>query len=296
MNANEVYFESEYHNKKFLSYQFEEMKQRGWVEVLNDGRILFDDNFYDIMQRIDNMVISWLNEEHVKQIYYPDLYRISDLEQCNYVSQFHPHCLFPHLSKAQGYTETENRSSGFIINPAVCMHSYIQYQNAIINENEPVIILSKGKCKRYEEKGYTTIERLLDFTMREIIFIGSDAFVLKKRKELMEKARQFMIEKQLIGNICVSNDSFFKKEDDIRAAFQRKFKLKYEMNLEIPANAHTIAVGSFNYHNVNFSKAYNIRNERNQFVHTACVAFGLERFAYACIEQLGVDKIKHTDF
>lgn len=296
MNNNDLFFESKCSHLNSDELQFNKMKQKGWVTTLDDGRVIYNNEFYNVMRKIDGMIVSWAKENNATEVYYPDMYRIEELERCNYVTQFHPHCFFPYLSRTETFTENQIVASGFVINPAVCMHSYIQYQNCIINENDPVIILSKGKCMRHEKKEYTTLERLLNFTMREVIFMGSESFVLEKRTEFMEKAKQFMIKMQLEGNICVSNDPFFKKEDKIKTDFQRKFKLKYEMNLKIPANGHLIAVGSFNYHNVNFSKAYNICNLKSQYVHTACVAFGLERFAYACIEQIGLKEIEKIQF
>lgn len=296
MKNNELFFENVKPHIHMDKLQFDIMKQKGWITEVKDGLVIYGNAFRNVMQKLDDLILTWGKENSAIEVYYPDLYRIEDLEQCNYIDQFHPHCLFPYLSQTDQYIESETISSGFVANPAVCMHCYIQYKNTIINEDEPVKILCKGKCKRREKKGYITLERLLDFTMREIVFIGTEDFVLNKRTEFMEKAKQFMINMQLEGNICVSNDPFFLTKDKAKVDFQRKFKLKYEMNLKIPASNHMIAVGSFNYHNVNFSKAYNIRNSQNQYVHSACVAFGLERFAYACIEQLGLENIDKCNF
>lgn len=292
MNDNEkVYFSNSYKCRAENESQLDEMVRRGWVYVLGDGRISYGKEVKNIMKKIDDKIMSWAIEDNAWDICYPDFYRMKDLVQCDYITQFHPHCFFASTSNIDMFEQLQIESTDFVNNPAVCMHSYIQYRDSIIKEDEPIVITSKGKCKRKEHTGYISMERLLDFTMREIIFMGTETYVLNKRNEYMKRSKQLITEMELDGNISVANDPFFKKEDKVKADFQRKFKLKYEMHLKIPYNEHMIAVGSFNYHGTNFSKAYNIKDSNNHYVHTACMAFGMERFAYACIEQKGIDSI-----
>ncbi|MCL2050379.1 MAG: hypothetical protein FWG91_01410 [Lachnospiraceae bacterium] len=278
-------------NEKKINFnsQFDLMVGKGVIIPLNDGRILYNSKFHDVMERFDRIIIGWAVEDGASLMFYPDYLSIDDLNKCNYIQQFHHQCFFAATSKTDEYKEESLYGSGFINAPAVCMHSYIQHQNTYVDEKKPIVITAKGKCKRNETEGYNTLERLLDFTMREIIFIGNEKYVLAKRKEYMDRAKLLMDEMQLESSIDISNDPFFKKEDEEKAAFQRKFKLKYELNIKNLDNGGKIAVGSFNYHGTNFSKAYNIKLQDNKLAHTVCIAFGLERFAYAHITQSGLE-------
>lgn len=287
-NNSEVYFLSTFKCEETNKSQYDEMVREGWIFSSGDGRIIYNEKFYNIMKKIDSYILSWALKDNAAEIHYSDFYHLDDLVDCNYITQFHPHCFFVCKSQTDKFDQFKLGIADFVNNPAVCMHSYIQYRNSVIDEKEPIIITSKSKCKRNEHE-YSTLERMLDFTMREIIFMGTESYVLKKRVEYMDRAKQLMFQLNLDGNICLSHDPFFKKEDKEKVNFQKKFKLKYEMNLRIPFNNHLLAVGSFNYHNINFSRAYNIRNTKSQYIHTACVAFGLERFAYACVEQMGLN-------
>lgn len=282
-----IFYQSDYQRKAHTTKQFDILIENGWVTPLQDGRVILSDDFYKIMQLFDSIVMSWAVDDGAKEVFYPDFYIADDLKKCNYIDQFHPHCFFTSISLTDTLHEESLNYSGFINNPAVCMHSYIQYQDSSVDENNPIVITAKGKCKRNEHAGFQSLERLLDFTMREIIFIGSEKYVLSKRNEYMEKGKQLISRLQLEGNITVSNDPFFKKEDDTKAAFQKKFKLKYELNLKNTDNGHEVAVASFNYHNINFSKAYNISLTDSRLAHTACMAFGLERLAFTYITQVG---------
>lgn len=285
---DDVFYKSDYQREPHASKQFDLLMENGWITSLQDGLVIFSNDFYKIMQMFDSIVMSWAAEDGAKEVFYPDFYIADDLKKCNYIEQFHPHCFFASKSSTTTFQEETLSYSGFINNPAICMHSYIQHQDSSVDENNPIVITAKGKCKRNEHAGFHSLERLLDFTMREIIFMGSEKFVLSKRNEYMEKGKQLIEGLQLEGNITVSNDPFFKKEDKTKAAFQRKFKLKYELNLKNKDNGHEVAVASFNYHNINFSKAYNISLADSRLAHTACIAFGLERLAFTYITQVGL--------
>jgi hypothetical protein len=289
-NANDsVFYISDYQREPHTLKQFDLLLENGWITPLQDGRVIFGNDFHEIMQLFDSIIMSWAAEDGAEEVYYPDFYVADDLKKCNYIEQFHPHCFFASISSSDTFQEEALSCSGFINNPAVCMHSYIQHQDSSVDENNPLVITAKGKCKRNEHAGFQSLERLLDFTMREIIFVGGERFVLSKRNEYMEKGKQLIEALQLEGNITVSNDPFFRKEDETKAAFQRKFKLKYELNLKNTDNGHEVAVASFNYHNINFSKAYNISLTDSRLAHTACMAFGLERLAFTYITQVGFE-------
>jgi seryl-tRNA synthetase len=51
-----------------------------------------------------------------------------------------------------------------------------------------------------------------------------------------------------------------------------------------------VAVGSFNYHGMHFSTAFNIRLANHEYAFTVCIAYGLERLAYLFITQKGLEK------
>lgn len=270
--------------------QYELLIDRGWILPQNDGRFIISEEFNRIMQLFDALFLIWAKEDGAVEYVYPDFYDMSDLNKCGYLGQFHNHCIFACTSSSDISDDIELSSSNYINNPAVCMHCYIQYRNSVISDEHPVVITSKGRCKRNESSGFISLERMMDFTMREIVFIGDKDFVLSKRQVYIEKSKFLLKALGLEGTISLSNDPFFKKEDSIKAVYQRRFKLKYELALKNYDNGHNVAVGSFNYHNYNFSKAYSIKMTNGNLAHTACVAFGLERFAYTYITQIGMDK------
>jgi seryl-tRNA synthetase len=49
----------------------------------------------------------------------------------------------------------------------------------------------------------------------------------------------------------------------------------------MPVGSETIAVASFNYHEDHFGRAFGITLRDGSHAHTACVAFGIERWELA---------------
>jgi hypothetical protein len=206
----------------------------------------------------------------------------SDLDVIQNFSE-HAHCEEGNLSTdPNAFARIQN-----LLSPAVCYHLYYSLSNQKL-EVDSLAATAVGNCFRYESSNLDALERLWNFSMREIIFIGSKQFVLDQR----EKARKSM-EKVFEGigfvyRVESANDPFFIGEFK-QAAFQNAFQLKYEIRARLPYKDSTLAVGSYNYHQDFFGRHLNITLPDRSFINTGCVAFGLERVALAYVAQFGSD-------
>ena len=302
-----VIFESEgIHENKCNIY--EELLERGWVVQYDNGLIGYGNEFLSLYNYFNNMLLEWGSNQNAQQFVYPDLIDIDTLNKCNYLSQFPTQVLFAshlqhNMDKIRSFSKIISdrkdclsdqylESPEYVNKTAVCIHVYKQFENKTLNISEPIIINSLGKCKRYESLNHNSMERLLDFSMREFVFIGSEDFVLNKRDEFIELAKSFVIQAGLKANIKTSNDPFFLNQYGGKAVLQKKFKLKYELNFYLPYAGKELAVGSFNFHGSYFSDAFNIKSLDKTNICTGCVAFGMERFAYGFLSQVGFEGIK----
>lgn len=278
--------------KREANYQkkYDQLIESGVVTPYRDGQAIYGESFVNIMNLFDRLFYCWAKEDLAVEFTVPEFYHEDDLNQCNYLEQFHPQCVFTACSD-KGTLDTEQMSyTGYVNNPAVCMHCYILHKDSVVEDYKLIRMTVKGRCKRKETAGYQYLERLHDFTMREIVFIGPENQVIHKREKYMKLVTDLISTLKLEGNIKVASDPFFKKEDQAKAEFQKKFKLKYEMNLINWDTGNEIAVGSFNYHHSHFAQAYNIRMPNGLPAHSCCIAFGLERLAYVVISQIGLEK------
>lgn len=178
-----------------------------------------------------------------------------------------------------------------LLSPAVCYHLYFALADQPL-PNGQVVATAVGPCFRYESSNLTSLERLWNFTMREVIFVGSKEFVLDNRETARQRMRRVFDELNLAYRVESATDPFFIGEFRKQSAFQSAFQLKYEIRAHLPFKDSTLAVGSYNYHQNFFGRHLNITLPNGEPAHTGCVAFGLERMAYAYLAQFGLDPEK----
>ena len=178
-----------------------------------------------------------------------------------------------------------------LLSPAVCYHLYFSLADRPL-PNGQLSATAVGNCFRYEAINLSSLERMWNFTMREIIFVGSKDFVLENRESARQRMSKVFEEIGLAYRVESANDPFFIGEFRKQAAFQSAFQLKFEIRARLPFKEGTLAVGSYNYHQDFFGRHLNISLPDGSPAHTGCVAFGLERMAYAFLAQFGLDPQK----
>jgi seryl-tRNA synthetase len=175
-----------------------------------------------------------------------------------------------------------------LLSPAVCYHLYFALADQPLPDGR-LAATAVGNCFRYESSNLVSLERLWNFTMREVIFVGDKDFVLENR----EASRHFMEDVfahiGLAYRVESANDPFFIGEFRKQAAFQSAFQLKFEIRAQLPFRDGSLAVGSYNYHQDFFGRHLNITLPDGSPAHTGCTAFGLERMAFAFLAQFGPD-------
>jgi seryl-tRNA synthetase len=175
-----------------------------------------------------------------------------------------------------------------LLSPAVCYHLYFALADKPLPAGQ-VVATAVGNCFRYESVNLASLERLWNFTMREVIFVGSRDFVLQNRETGRQRMRTLFEEIGLAYRVESANDPFFIGEFKKQAAFQSAFQLKFEIRASLPFKHATLAVGSYNYHQDFFGRSLNITLPDGSPAHTGCIAFGLERIAFAFLAQYGLD-------
>jgi seryl-tRNA synthetase len=175
-----------------------------------------------------------------------------------------------------------------LLSPAVCYHLYFALADKPLPGGQ-LAATAVGNCFRYEAINLVSLERLWNFSMREVIFVGPKEYVLDNRETARQRMAGFFEEIGLAYRVESANDPFFIGEFRKQAAFQSAFQLKYEIRARLPFRDATLAVGSYNYHQDFFGRNLNITLPDGSPAHTGCVAFGLERMAFAFLAQFGLD-------
>ncbi|AKT43238.1 GNAT family N-acetyltransferase [Chondromyces crocatus] len=174
------------------------------------------------------------------------------------------------------------------LSPAVCYHVYAANRDRVIAA-EGLRYAVVGRCFRYESSKMTDLRRLWEFTMREIVFLGSRDGVLGLREQGNVLVSNYLADHDIAGEIRTASDPFFIAPDaDAKTFFQLSSDTKWEISLLLPGNER-LAAGSLNYHSDFFGRAFACDVEGAGPMHSVCVAFGLERWVYAFLTQHGDD-------
>ncbi|MGF1425358.1 hypothetical protein [Kitasatospora sp. LaBMicrA B282] len=184
--------------------------------------------------------------------------------------------------------------AGYTLSPAVCYHVYEQQAGTGL-DTDLVSVTARGTCFRHESRYHRSLERLWEFTMREVVFIGSEARVLEARSSFMHEVFAIVEELGLAGHAETASDPFFCRAGAAESIWtQRLMELKYELLLPV-AGGRSVAAASFNAHGTSLGEAFSISTPDGEVAHTGCVAFGLERLAYAFVCQHGLDPADWPD-
>lgn len=179
-----------------------------------------------------------------------------------------------------------------LLPPAVCYHIYRQRQGTGL-EASPTIVTAVGRCLRDEESLDLAGGRLRDFTMRELVALGSRDEVEAFRQRLIDRVADLVADLDLDGVLVLADDPFFLagagREERGRRLMQQVLPLKYELRLTCDERGGTFAVASFNHHLDFFGRRFEIGSASGAIAHSGCVAFGLERWTLAFLARHGID-------
>jgi len=255
-----------------------------------------------VFDATDRTVRRWADALGAAEHRYPSIIERGVLERAGQVESFPQHLtVIGHSERRRGIAIVPeerplDRDDGdsspslgmtpFALAPAVCYHAYPEFEGRTIGP-DPVFLTACGRCYRYEGGNHVPLERLWEFTMREIIVLGTREQVEAVRQSLVRQVADFVTALELEGTIGTASDPFFATGDEGRRLMQQAGALKHELQLAVDAAGHSVAAASFNHHHDFFGTRFAIRLADGSSAHSGCVAFGLERWVLGVLAQLG---------
>ncbi|MFC6879082.1 MULTISPECIES: hypothetical protein [Actinomadura] len=289
---------------------FGDLLRRGAAWEAGEGQIGVGEPVLSLMDRLDARIRSLAVAEFgAVEHRYPTLIPTAAMRRCGYFQSFPQLMMF--VSRLHGDVDAyrgflgeiadggdpaealRSRAGGadHCLPPTMCFHTYHRFADAPL-PGGALTVTSRGKSFRYEARYRRSLERLWDFTIREVVLLGPRARVLADRRRLMERAWDLMDELGLGGRCEVANDPFFADAGTAERVWsQHLLELKYELRLPLDAER-DVAVCSFNFHDRFFGESFGIGAEEGGeegAVHTSCAGFGLERLAYAFLCRHGAE-------
>ncbi len=309
MKAGEVVWTSP-HPDRTTPGTYERLEAAGAVKDMGPGLVALGETVAGVLEAVDRRVRGLAMGLGAVEYHYPTLISTRSLHTGGYLQAF-PQYLFS-AGRLHADTDTydaflaglpdraatpdalaahlgeHTTHSGYCLPPTVCFHTYHQLRGAPLPDDHAVVT-ARGKCFRFESSYARSLERLWDFTIREIIFFGDAATVARQRQTLMDAVGDLATDWGLAASVEVANDPFFGSDTTPqRLLAQRLTRTKYELRVPVEPGR-TIAAGSFNLHGTTFGAPFRISLPDGTPAHSACVGVGLERIGYALFCQHGPD-------
>lgn len=283
------------------------LEHKGEVVGLGPGLFAFCGDFLRVQTALDSVIRSLACRHGVAELAYPSLWPIQVLQSIDYLHDF-PQLVILAAGVAPGYdartvfAERFRKEAGAgtiactaenglapannVLAPTVCDCCYwlLRGQRDVTNQTWTI----HGQVFRNEASPNRRLDRLTNYTMREIVMIGGEAFVMEQRETFIDETIKLITALDLACDIVSADDPFFCNDALKKNAFQNIARLKYEVRVPLYGDAST-AVASINLHNDFFSRNYDFEAANGSRPISACIGFGYERLAYALFCRHGAE-------
>ncbi len=248
----------------------------------------------DLDRRFLALAARWQPE----QLRFPPVIAVAALERIDYFRSF-PHLFTAAVSLVDDEAALEQFVTGetvspagelnlgpmapvrHVLTPAACYHLYDDQAGARLEGRRHFTLVCT--CFRREAE-YVPWERQWAFTMREVVCMGSAADAAEFLDQARAAVDELRAELGLPTAWQVATDPFFQPSRNPQYLMQRIDPTKHELVLD-----GRLAIASANLHHDHFGRAFDIALADGGPVHTACLAFGVERWVAAIVHAHGAD-------
>ena len=260
---------------------------------VTNGLATLSHHLVHIRELLEAQFLTWAAECSAEKMLFPPLMAVKDLSDLDYFRNF------PHLASVVSHIREENlindyakgenvraipnshlTQSEYVLPSAACYNIYIYLRNTTLAE--PRYFSTVATCFRKEVE-YKGLDRLLAFSMREIVCVGNIDVVQAFLASYKEKIRKFANDLGLPLTIQVATDPFFEPQGS-RALIQKLFPVKEEF-----VYGGSVAIASVNFHRNFFGERCSILTADNKACFSGCVAFGIERWLHALLDHFAGD-------
>lgn len=305
---SKTYYQATVKNVPFKADPYKELVEAGWVIPGTPGSFVYGGLMAKLIIALDNHFKRIAFKLGAAEYKFPTLIEVETLMKAGYLDAYphnanfvvHLHEDLDLVSRFKKSLDKENykinieagdgccASPDTVLSPTVCHHLYRAMEGRQLKQ-QIITATATSLCYRYESKATSTLRRLREFLMREIIYVGQKEAVIEARNTLLDTLKQSIDEFELNINIVTASDPFFVDNYDKQRLYQLSFDLKHEAEAYLPFDNSWFSIASVNYHQDHFGKPFNIKDHNQNTAHSCCIGYGLDRWCYAIFSQYGLD-------
>jgi seryl-tRNA synthetase len=283
--------------------------ERGWMHDYGKGQVAYSGPVLKLAQLI-NEKSGQLYHSAFNAVdgHYPAMIDADTLHKCGYFDS-HPNavtfvgnviedfdaieefrlansCSESALMPAQEHIHHD----GMCLNPAACFPCYPTLSGQKFVEGQCYTWL--GRVFRYESRNINGLDRLYEFNVRELVFVGDEDYVRGIRAKSLPIVEELASFVDIDCQVQTATDPFFATVSAAKKFWQAAQEVKNEIKIPALGNDGTtkmLACGSINLHGNFFGKRFNFTTANGEPAQTGCVGLGIERWVLAAFTQHGFE-------
>lgn len=292
-----------------------ELVARGWMHDYGKGQVAYAGPVLRLANLINRKAGElYRSALNAKDSHFPALIDADTLKKCGYFDS-HPNAVtfvgnviedFDAIEKfrlanscSEGALLPERdhvHIDGMCLNPAACFPCYPSLGGRVLTSGECYTWM--GRVFRYESRNINGLDRLYEFNVRELVFVGDEAFVRDCRQKALPIVEELAAFVDLDCRIQTATDPFFATVSAAKKFWQAAQEVKNEIKIPVldgQGNQKLLACGSINLHGNFFGQRFDIKGGDGQPAQTGCVGLGIERWVLAAFTQHGFDERRWPD-
>ncbi len=179
---------------------------------------------------------------------------------------------------------------GMCLNPAACFPCYPSLKGKTFEEGQCYTWM--GRVFRYESRNINGLDRLYEFNVRELVFVGDEEYCRDCRTTALGTVEELSAFFDLDCQLQTATDPFFATVSAAKKFWQAAQEVKNEIKIPVlddKGETKQLACGSINLHGSFFGNNFDIKDASGNPIHTGCVGLGIERWVLAAFTQHGFE-------
>ncbi len=257
----------------------------------NEVYACFDQTAAKKFESLDADFLNFFDPDSLEHIVIPAVISGDVLCRCGYFTSFPDQILalgsvtedqLGKVAETGKVTSDQFVPQDWYLTPAACLHFYPMLARRAARL--PTALTTRARVFRRENRQTAPLTRLWDFTVREFVFVGPQEQVRERLAHVKTAALDYA--RALFSDVSlqVAQDSFYPTPtNNAKVRLQRGNARKFELIARF--GDRTIALASFNFHDLHFSGAFGF--DHNRTIQTGCAGLGLERWLGALALEKG---------
>ncbi len=290
----------------------DELVKRGWMHDYGKGQVAYSGPLLKLAKLMNDKAGElYAAAFNAKESHFPAMVDAETLHKCGYFDS-HPNAVsfignvvedfdaIEEFRKANSCSEgallpqrDHVHIDGMCLNPAACFPCYPTLKGQDFTNGACYTWL--GRVFRYESRNINGLDRLYEFNVRELVFVGDEDYVRSVRAKALPVVEELASWMDIDCQVQTATDPFFATVSAAKKFWQASQEVKNEIKIPALGNDGSVkhlACGSINLHGNFFGKRFGFNAANGEPAQTGCVGLGIERWMLAAFTQHGFDPMR----